>query len=57
MSAGTRSRRRHEGRWSRRNRFLQFYNFERPHLGYRTKGRTPAEVFWGAVSQEVRQEV
>ncbi len=25
--------------------FLQFYNFERPHQGYRTKGRTPAEVF------------
>jgi len=25
--------------------FLQFYNFERPHQGYRTKGRPPAEVF------------
>jgi transposase InsO family protein len=37
--------------------FLQFYNFERPHQGYRTKGRTPAEVFWGAISHEVRQEV
>jgi transposase InsO family protein len=33
--------------------FLQFYNFERPHHGYRTKGRTPAELFWGAVRQEV----
>jgi transposase InsO family protein len=36
--------------------FLQFYNFERPHQGYRTKGRTPAELFWGAISHEVRQE-
>jgi transposase InsO family protein len=37
--------------------FLEFYNFRRAHQGYRTKGRTPAEVFWGAVSHEVRQEV
>ncbi len=29
--------------------FLQFYNEERPHQGYRTQGRTPAEVIWGAV--------
>jgi transposase InsO family protein len=36
--------------------FLQFYNFDRPHQGYRTKGRTPAEVFWGAINSEVRQE-
>lgn len=28
--------------------FLRFYNEERPHQGYRTQGRTPAEVFWGA---------
>jgi transposase InsO family protein len=25
--------------------FLQFYNFQRPYQGYRTKGRTPAEIF------------
>ncbi len=37
--------------------FLQFYNFERPHQGYRTKGRTPAEVFWGAINHHLRQEV
>jgi len=36
--------------------FLEFYNFQRPHQGYRTKGRTPAEVFWGAISHEVCQE-
>ena len=36
--------------------FLRFYNFERPHQGYRTKGRVPAEVLWGAISQDVRQE-
>jgi len=28
--------------------FLCFYNDERPHFGYRTKGRTPSEIFWGA---------
>jgi len=28
--------------------FLRYYNDERPHFGYRTKGRTPSEIFWGA---------
>lgn len=27
--------------------FLDFYNHQRPHQGYRTQGRTPAEVFYG----------
>lgn len=27
------------------DRYLQFYNFERAHQGYRLQGRTPAEVF------------
>lgn len=26
--------------------FLRFYNFERPHRGYRTRGRTPASIFF-----------
>lgn len=26
--------------------FLRFYNFERPHRGYRTKGQTPASIFF-----------
>jgi transposase InsO family protein len=26
--------------------FIRFYNFERPHRGYRTKGRRPAEIFY-----------
>jgi len=30
--------------------FMQFYNFERPHHGYRVRGRTPATVFHGAVA-------
>ena len=30
--------------------FMQFYNFERPHHGYRVRGRTPAAVFHGAVA-------
>jgi transposase InsO family protein len=30
--------------------FLQFYNFERPHHGYRVRGRTPATLFHGAVA-------
>ncbi len=29
--------------------FLHFYNHERPHQGYRLQGRTPAQLFWGAV--------
>jgi transposase InsO family protein len=28
--------------------WLRFYNFERPHRGYRTKGRTPASIFFSA---------
>jgi hypothetical protein len=31
-------------------RFLQFYNYERTHRGYRLNGRTPATVFKGAVA-------
>jgi transposase InsO family protein len=34
--------------------FLAFYNEERPHMGYRTKGRTPAEIFWGAVGSSAQ---
>ena len=26
--------------------FLRFYDFERPHRGYRTQGRTPASIFF-----------
>ncbi|MAG96787.1 MAG: hypothetical protein CMM08_08895 [Rhodospirillaceae bacterium] len=29
-------------------RFLIYYNDERPHFGYRTKGRRPSDIFWGA---------
>ena len=32
------------------DRFLQFYNHERTHRGYRLRGRTPATVFHGAVA-------
>lgn len=28
--------------------FLDFYNHQRPHQGYRTRGRTPGQIFWGA---------
>ena len=28
-------------------RFLRFYNFERPHHGYRVRGRTPASIVFG----------
>ncbi len=27
---------------------LRFYNYDRPHRGYRTRGRTPASILWGA---------
>ena len=30
--------------------FLHFYNHERPHQGYRVRGRTPAALFWGAIA-------
>ena len=36
--------------------FLEFYNFQRPHQGYRAKGRTPAEIFWGAVREQPHEE-
>jgi len=36
--------------------FLAFYNFQRPHRGYRTKGRVPAEIFWGAVRERRHEE-
>ena len=26
--------------------WLRFYDFERPHRGYRTRGRTPASIFF-----------
>lgn len=29
-------------------RFMRFYNFERPHHGYRVRGRTPATLVFGA---------
>lgn len=32
------------------DRFLEFYNHERTHRGYRLNGRTPATVFMGAVA-------
>jgi len=30
--------------------FLRFYNQQRPHHGYRLRGRTPASVFLGAIA-------
>jgi len=30
--------------------FLRFYNYERPHHGYRCRGRTPATLFHGAMA-------
>ena len=27
--------------------FMRFYNVERPHHGYRTRGRTPASIVFG----------
>lgn len=28
------------------DRYLRFYNFERPHQGYWLRGQTPVEVFY-----------
>src|SRR5262245_59881273 len=30
--------------------FMKFYNEQRPHQGYRLRGRTPADLFWGAAT-------
>jgi transposase InsO family protein len=30
--------------------FMMFYNEERPHQGYRLRGRVPADLFWGAAA-------
>jgi transposase InsO family protein len=35
--------------------FLRFYNFERPHRGYRTRGRTPASIFFSHQPEFVEQ--
>ena len=36
--------------------FLRFYDFKRPHQGYRTRGRTPSEILWGAVREHPPRE-
>ncbi|MCY3763379.1 MAG: hypothetical protein OXH50_19205 [Gemmatimonadetes bacterium] len=38
-------------------RFLDFYNNERPHQGYRTRGLTPSTLFWGAAEKPPTTEV
>jgi transposase InsO family protein len=35
--------------------FLRFYNFERPHRGYRTKGRTPGSIFFSQKPEILQQ--
>jgi transposase InsO family protein len=30
--------------------FMRFYNEQRPHQGYRLRGRTPADLFWGVAA-------
>ena len=32
--------------------YLRLYNHERPHRGYRTRGRTPAQIVWGAQDEK-----
>jgi len=39
------------------DRYLGFYNHQRPHLGYRTRGRRPAEIFWTSSWAEHRDHV
>jgi transposase InsO family protein len=36
-------------------RFLKFYNHQRPHFGYRTRGRTPSQIFWGVAQPHTRR--
>jgi transposase InsO family protein len=35
--------------------WLRFYNFERPHRGYRTRGRTPASIFFAGEPEILHQ--
>ncbi len=35
--------------------WLRFYNFERPHRGYRTKGRTPGSIFFSQKPEFLQQ--
>ena len=35
--------------------FLRFYNYERPHRGYRTRGRTPASIFFSQQPEYLSQ--
>jgi transposase InsO family protein len=35
--------------------WLRFYNFERPHRGYRTQGRTPASIFFAGEPEILHQ--
>lgn len=39
------------------DRYLQFYNHERAHQGYRTKGRTPYRAFVDGIEAMKREEV
>ena len=32
--------------------YLRLYNYERANRGYRTRGRTPAQIVWGARDAE-----
>jgi Integrase core domain len=31
--------------------FMRYYNTERPHQGYRLRGRPPAALVWGVAAQ------
>jgi hypothetical protein len=37
--------------WRSLEAFMPSYNHERPHQGYRLRGRTPVALFWGAGSR------
>lgn len=39
------------------DRYLEFYNRERSHQGYRTKGRTPYQAFTDGVKQVSQEQV
>ena len=39
------------------DQYLEFYNRERPHQGYRTKGRTPHQAFMDGVTLTPSEEV
>ena len=53
VSSGVTQRsKRHTTRTRHLDGFMHYYNTERPHQGYRVRGRTPAALVWGVAAAQ-----